>query len=103
MIDQTLGGHGGGKSEFAAQMLAYVAIPVTHAGIGPDQIEAMASALGRAQGRVLAFCRSGTRSTMLWALAEARRGRSPEEIAGLAAKAGYDVGALMPAMRTLKG
>ena len=82
--------------------LAYVAIPVTHAGIAPAQVEAMASALGRAEGKVLAFCRSGTRSTMLWALAEAKRGRDPDELAALAAAAGYDVGALMPAMRAMR-
>ena len=60
----------------------------------------MAAALDAAPGRVLAFCRSGTRSTMLWALAEAKRGRSPDDIAALAARAGYDVSPLMRAMRT---
>lgn len=86
----------------AAAGMAYLAIPVTHAGIAPEQVDQMAAALEAANGPVLAFCRSGTRSTMLWALAEAKRGREPEALAALAAAAGYDVGGLMPAMRALQ-
>jgi uncharacterized protein (TIGR01244 family) len=46
--------------------LRYRHIPIA-GGIGPDQVEAMAAALS--EGKLLAFCRSGTRSTILWALA----------------------------------
>ena len=42
---------------------------------------AMAEALGNAEGKVLAFCRSGTRSTFLWALSQAKAGADPDEIA----------------------
>ena len=41
----------------------------------------------------LAFCRSGTRCTNLWALSQAPD-RSIEEILGLAKSAGYDISAL---------
>jgi uncharacterized protein (TIGR01244 family) len=52
----------------------------------------MAEALNRAgEGKVLAYCRSGTRSTLLWSLAEASKGRDPEELAECAAGAGYDL------------
>jgi sulfide:quinone oxidoreductase len=44
---------------------------------------------------VLAFCRTGTRSTTLWALAEARH-LDPEAILATAAEAGYDLAALKP-------
>jgi uncharacterized protein (TIGR01244 family) len=71
--------------------LAYVAIPVTHAGFSEAQVSAMADALASADGPVLAYCRSGTRSTLLWALAEASRGAAPEELASAAAAAGYDL------------
>lgn len=71
--------------------LDYVAIPVTHAGFSIPQVEAMRSALDANDGKTLAFCRSGTRSTLLWALAEAHDGRDPETIANEAAGAGYDV------------
>lgn len=83
----------GDEIEAAARAagLGYVAIPVTHAGFSAAQVEAMAKALAAAQGPVLAYCRSGTRSTLLWALAEASRGGNPDEIARLAAQAGYDI------------
>jgi uncharacterized protein (TIGR01244 family) len=71
--------------------LGYVAIPVTHAGFSEAQVEAMAEALAGAGGPVLAYCRSGTRSTLLWSLAEASRGADPEMLARQAAQAGYDI------------
>jgi len=72
--------------------LGYVAIPVTHAGFSEGQVKAMAEALAGTEGAVLAYCRSGTRSTLLWALAEASRGADPEGLARQAAGAGYDIG-----------
>lgn len=70
----------------------YVAIPVSHAGFSMPQVEAMQQALASAGDKpVLAYCRSGTRSTLLWALAQARSGVSPDEIASKAAGAGYDI------------
>ena len=69
----------------------YVAIPVSHAGFGLGQVEAMRDALDGAEGPVLAYCRSGTRSTLLWALAEAKAGKNPSVIASKAAGGGYDV------------
>ena len=47
---------------------------------------------------VIAYCRSGTRSTLLWALAQAKAGADPEEIARAAAQAGYDVMPVRAAM-----
>lgn len=75
----------------AAAGIGYVAIPVTHAGFSESQVTEMASALAGAPGPVLAYCRSGTRSTLLWALAEASRGISPASLAAQAASAGYDI------------
>lgn len=69
----------------------YVAIPVTHAGFSEPQVTAMAEALERAKGPVLAYCRSGTRSTLLWSLARASKGADPDALAAAAAQAGYDV------------
>lgn len=73
--------------------IGYVAIPVSHAGFSMPQVEAMEQALAQAgDAPVLAYCRSGTRSTLLWALAQARAGISPDDIAEKAAGAGYDIG-----------
>lgn len=84
-----------------ARGLEYCAIPITHAGFSEPQVEAMAEALDGADGKVLAYCRSGTRSTLLWALARASRGDDPEELARTAAAAGYDVAPVRPAMDAL--
>jgi uncharacterized protein (TIGR01244 family) len=83
----------GAEVEAAARAagLGYVAIPVTHAGFSEGQVRAMVEALADAQGPVLAYCRSGTRSTLLWALAEASRGAEPAALAAQAAQAGYDI------------
>lgn len=69
----------------------YVAIPVTHAGFSEPQVSAMAQALEKTDQPILAYCRSGTRSTLLWSLAEASRGKNPQKLAAQAANAGYDV------------
>lgn len=79
----------------------YRAIPITHAGFSAPQITAMTEALASADGAVLAYCRSGTRSTLIWALAQAREGRSPEELAHIAAAAGYDLTPIRPMMDVL--
>lgn len=79
----------------------YLAIPVTHAGFSQAQVERMAEALNQAQGPVLAYCRSGTRSTLLWALAEASRGADPATLASQAAQAGYDIAPVRPVVDML--
>ena len=81
--------------------LAYTAIPVTHAGFGHAQLDAMADALVAADGPVLAYCRSGTRSCNLWALAAAKAGRNPELLVRQAAGAGYDLAGLRPTLDAL--
>lgn len=80
----------------------YVAIPVTHSGFSQPQVEMMVDALGRTSGKVLAYCRSGTRSTLLWALAESSQGADPDVLTGIAADAGYDLSPIRPLMDMLK-
>lgn len=81
--------------------LGYVHIPVDHSGFAMDQVTAMGEALEH-EGAALAFCRSGTRSTFLWALARGAAGDDPAAIAGKAANAGYDVTPLMPTIENLR-
>lgn len=81
--------------------LRYVHIPIDHSGFSLTQVDAMVEALDGAEGKVLAFCRSGTRSTLLWALAQAKRGESPEAITRAAARAGYDIGPVRGAIDAL--
>ncbi len=85
----------------AANGMAYVAIPVGHAGFGDAQVKAMTDALEKAEGKVLAYCRSGTRSTYLWALAQASRGEDPAQLAQAAQGAGYDISPIAPTLDML--
>ena len=80
--------------------LAYRAIPVA-GGFSDEQASAMAEALDTAEGPVFAFCRSGTRSTLVWSLAQALRGEDPAAITQAAAGAGYDVAPVRGAMERL--
>lgn len=75
--------------------LGYRHIPIA-GGFGPAEVEAMAAALDAADGKVLAFCRSGTRSTWLWAMAQASRGADGELLMARAAEAGFDLTPLRP-------
>ena len=70
--------------------MKYIPIPITHSGFSGPQVDAMITALAGGD-KVLAYCRSGTRSTLLWSLAQAKQGVAPEEIARLAGNAGYDI------------
>ena len=90
--DEELGQPEGAEIESAARAagLDYRFVPVSQ-GISEAEIEAMTEALDASEGKALLFCRSGTRSTMLWALARARMGEKAESLAEKAAAAGYDL------------
>lgn len=74
----------------AAAGLRYVAIPLGRDGIRDELVEATRQAVDGVAGPVLAYCRSGTRSTTLWALSRAGR-EATEDIIGKAGGAGYDI------------
>ncbi len=75
----------------AAAGLDYVHVPVVGRP-GEAQVEAVSAALTEAKGPVLAFCRSGTRSIVTWALGQAAGGRrTREDLVGLGQAAGYDL------------
>jgi uncharacterized protein (TIGR01244 family) len=69
--------------------IAYRFVPMT--GLSAELIADMGDALAAADGPVLAFCKSGTRSTYLWALARSRMGDDGDALAEKAAAAGYDL------------
>jgi uncharacterized protein (TIGR01244 family) len=71
--------------------LGYVHIPVDAAS-GPNEVAAVREAVEAAEGPVLAFCRSGTRSITYWARGQAQSGaRSRDELVRLGREAGYDL------------
>lgn len=82
--------------------LGYLHVPVDHSGFSAEQVAAVSAAMAH-QKPVFAYCRSGTRSAMLWGLAMASRGQDVQETVADAARAGYDLRPLLPLMRQLAG
>ena len=86
-----------------ASGINYAAIPVSHAGFSALQVEAMRAVLDKEAGPILAFCRSGTRSSFLWALAEAGAGKDVAKLREQAAAAGYDLSPIAAMLDMLAG
>jgi sulfide:quinone oxidoreductase len=82
--------------------LAYRHLPVKSGCITAADVEALVDVLGTLSGPFLAFCRSGTRSTVLWALAEAPR-LGVERVVQCAAAAGYELEPLRPRLEACAG
>ncbi len=79
--------------------LRYHYLPFQPGHITPELIAGFAEA-SAGPAPTLAYCRSGNRCTVLWALTQA--GRRPEhEILEIAAKAGYDLSNLRPLIASL--
>lgn len=82
----------GAEIEAAAKAagLGYHAIPLGREGVSSDMVERTRAVLEGSDGPVFCFCRSGTRSTTLWALSQAGE-MDAQEIIAQAAEAGYDM------------
>lgn len=75
--------------------VTFVDNPFSHQALSAEIIEQQAQALSSATGPVFAYCASGNRCTILWALTQA--GKQPAtELIETAAKAGYDLRGLAP-------
>ena len=72
--------------------IAYRFVPILR-GIGPADVESMQEAMRAAgDGKLLAFCRSGTRSALAVALAKRDEGASSDEVIQKLNEAGFDHG-----------
>lgn len=70
--------------------IAYRFVPIVR-GIGPADVGAVRDAMRESsEGKLLAFCRSGTRSALTLALAMREDGLPREEIEQRLAEAGFD-------------
>lgn len=70
--------------------LAFHDLPLTHMTLNPENVAAHRALIEEAPGKVLAYCASGTRSTIVWALGQA--GSMPtDEIVAAARAAGYQL------------
>jgi len=77
-----------------AHGLAYHHIPITAATLSRADVDAFAASLRDAPAPVVAHCRSGTRSTLLWALSRMREGADPLALVAEAARHGIDIASL---------
>lgn len=85
------------SSQIAAEArrlgMSFEHIPVASGVFDAEDVEKMRSALSRARGPALGYCRTGMRSVSLWALAQARAVDSASLIS-TAGKNGYDISKL---------
>ena len=89
--------------EKEAQNLGIKAIhqPVIGGQISDDDIAQFGSSFELAQKPIFAYCRTGTRCSMLWALSHAKT-LPIDEILSKAKIAGYDLSALIDRLNSLK-
>ena len=71
--------------------LRYAHIPVRGAP-GPSEVAAVREVIDTADGPVLSYCRSGTRSIVTWSIGQAMSGAMARgELVSLGREAGYDL------------
>jgi len=78
----------------AARGIAYHHIPFVAATLTRADVDAFEQVLMTASHPMVAHCRSGTRSTMIWALTRMRQGDDPATLVALGARNGVDISAL---------
>ncbi|MBM2320648.1 MULTISPECIES: TIGR01244 family sulfur transferase [Marivita] len=77
--------------------LRFEVLPITHQTMTPDRVAQQFAMVDASDGPVLAYCASGTRCSILWALSQAGQ-KSADEILGAVAQAGYDLSMLRPTL-----
>lgn len=80
--------------------LTFVANPVIGGMLTMDNVTAQRTAIKAATGPILAYCASGNRSSMVWALALAGT-RPVDDLVGLPARFGYQLDHLRPQIEAL--
>ena len=80
--------------------LKFIENPVVHTALTMEIVNAQGAAMEEAGGPVLAYCASGTRSSIVWSLYQAGK-LSTDEIIGATSNAGYDLGHLAPQLDAL--
>lgn len=91
--------HQSAAMEVAAQQagLEFFTHPLSHLNMTPDVIAMNHDLIIGCDGPVLAYCASGTRSTIAWALAAAKN--TPiDTVLSKARSAGYELGNLRPTL-----
>ena len=75
-------------------------LPITHQSMTAEVVAEHAALVDSCEGPVLAYCASGTRSTVIWALGQIGT-LSVDDILNSAAQAGYDLSGLRSTLQGL--
>jgi len=81
--------------------LKFLDLPFSGPRATPDQVRAFADLLAAGDHRVVAFCKSGMRSALLWGAASLANGRSMEEVLRGARNGGQELGGVAELMTGL--
>lgn len=83
-----------------AMGLIFVANPVIGGAMTAENVAAQKAAIAAASGPVFAYCASGNRSSVVWALSQA--GTMPiDDLVGLPARFGYQLDHLRPQLASM--
>jgi uncharacterized protein (TIGR01244 family) len=81
--------------------LQFLDLPFPGPRATPDQVRAFADLLASGDGKVVAFCKSGMRSALLWGAASMANGRSLEQVLQGARNAGQELSGVAELMTGL--
>ena len=77
--------------------LTFLRLPLTHQTMTPENVGLQTETIAESTGPVLAYCASGTRSTVVWALGHADK-LGVDAVLSAARSGGYDLDNLRPAL-----
>jgi uncharacterized protein (TIGR01244 family) len=80
--------------------LTFVVNPVIGGAMTMENVTAQGAAIAASPGPVFAYCASGNRSSVVWALSQAGK-RPVDELVGLPARFGYQLDHLRPQIEAL--
>ena len=81
--------------------LVFLDLPFSGPRATPEQVRAFNALLAEKPGRIVAFCKSGMRSALLWGTAAIAGGRSLEDVLATATRAGQNLDAVGETMAAL--
>jgi uncharacterized protein (TIGR01244 family) len=79
------------QSAAEAAGLIFLDLPFSGPRASPDQVRALLGLLTKTDGKILAFCKSGMRSALLWGAAAMATGRSIDDVLRAAQSAGQNL------------
>lgn len=81
--------------------LEFEVLELTHQTMTPENVERQRELADCSSGKVLAYCASGTRCSVVWALGQCQD-LAPDEILAKTAAAGYQLDGLRPTLEQLR-